>query len=246
MKPLLPTPSWRAFGCAVFLLGISNSNAAIVLSLDTFADGAQTIGFPNTTGTPTGTASSTATGASIVGGERELNYAVTSNPFSGIGTEGNATIDTLRNEFEINTDSGVISNASLLYDGANSVGLGGFNLLQSDANAITLEIIDLDIQVSIAVTVTDLLGNTGSFTHTNLQDTGSLNTVHFFFDDFSNATNIDFSSVDALNIDMNVSDGTDFVLRLVGTSNVQPVPEPSSGILLLASMLPLVLRRRRG
>ena len=240
-----PTPLWRAFGCAILFLGASNAGAAIVSTIDTFANGAQSIGFPSTTGTATGSASSTGSGATIIGDERELTYTVTTNPFSAVGTEGNANIDTIRNEFEVNTDSGVTSTARLHYDGIASNGLGGIDLRTSGANAITLEIIDLDIQVSIDVTVTDILGNVGSFTHSNLQDTGSLNTVHFFYDDFSNATNIDFTSVDVLSVDMNVSDGTDFVLRLVGTSSVQPVPEPSSGFLLLAAFAPVLLRRRR-
>ncbi|MEM7145733.1 MAG: PEP-CTERM sorting domain-containing protein [Verrucomicrobiota bacterium] len=222
------------------LLGVLPLNAmTIITTIDSLSSGAQTIDLSGTTGSSTDTF--TGGGGSIIGGERDLTLTVTANPQSA----GAEVIITAGTSNLLVADLGLQVEAAteLLYNGVGAAGLGGVDLTSGGANAfaIGIELLDLDLNIEIAVT--DTGGDIATFSTTEPGGIFSSTTREFVFSNFSNLGATDFTSVDSVRLTFATDNpGADLVLDVLGTSFV---PEPSRSLTILTGLALCFLNRRR-
>ena len=222
---------------SITLLCPQISSAAFLVSIDDFSAGPQNL---DLSGTSSGSITDAASGpaSAILGGEREAQFMVTSNPVLGtvIATIGAGVA-------AIDLDPLVTAGLELVYDGAGSGGLGGADLTLSGGGAIAIEVLSTDFSTTLSLDVVDLAGAAANSSHTTPGGILSPETFTFAFDDFTAVGGFDWTMIDSLRLSAVPSEGTDVVIGGIGTQAL-PVPEPSVTLLGLAA-LGSSLRRRR-
>jgi hypothetical protein len=132
-----------------------------------------------------------------------------------------STLDA-RGKLVIVAGSGVATRTTLIYDGSiffPGPGLGGQDLTDSPSTAncappgladrFVFTVLEGDPSVQVEISIEDTVGNIATITHLGLP-TGS---VAFPYEDFTNAANVDFTSVDVITV---ILSGTGTTLTLEG------------------------------
>lgn len=183
--------------------------------------------------------------ASSLGGWRDLFAEVTASPFNtDLAFEANfGTLAT-------SAGGGVEGSTAVTWDGndgdgevVDTTGLGGIDLTGGGtANGFDLNLLSIDLDVSVAITVWDMVGSmsTASFLAANL-DSDSFA--------FSSFTGVDFTNVGALQLGFqSTTPSFDVVVTLLETNNisggpVMPVPLPGTALLFGVGLIGLRLLR---
>lgn len=188
---------------------------AATITIDSFDDG-----FQNFSAT-SGTVFDSATGSTsdIVGGERDIRLEIIENRF---GRSLSAEVDALPPPPEpgilaISNDTGVKSETTITWDGINENGL---NLDVTGGGINKFFRFDL-LTVDLSAVLTLSLDNTATLTK-SIPETTDPTSVIFNFNDFNNASAIDFTNVQS--IALTVTGPANF--DLTADSFVATVPEP--------------------
>jgi hypothetical protein len=224
----------RLLAIPVLLALVAPARADLVI--DDFTTGAQVIAVS------TGTATSTATGlpaAHTIGTERTVTDTIIGNPLNLTST---AAVIPIVGVFTLSNDALVSSTGSLLYSGPGGAGLGGLNL-SAAGSQFSLNILAIDLSLTLGIVVTDGAGHTSTESLSGL----STGTVNLGFNAFTGTA--DFSNVKSIEVTFNAPNSADFAASFFGvTGTSTAVPEPSvvalSGVAGVAG-LGLSWRRRR-
>ncbi len=115
---------------------------------------------------------------------------------------------------------------------ANGAGLGGVDLTDGLLNPeFVLELLSIDLGVSVSIGVTDTFGGSDTQVVPGLSGTPGTYTLSF-----SAFTGVDFTSIDSISLTVNGPEATDLTLDLLQTQGTTPPPPPSvpePGVLLL-------------
>lgn len=190
--------------------------------------------------------STTVLAPSVLGGEREIEWLIRSNPLNTRLNFQTAFDDGSGLAF----DAGSFMDAelTLIYDGEgtgeDAAGLD-FDSTVDNVQGLLINTVFNDANVAIEVALTDGDGRTITLTQV-LPETFGLNFVFFDFDSFSGDAGFNFAEIDrvevVLNVDPTVSNpGLDLFVQSISFE----IPSPGSAVLLTAGGLVAGLRRRR-
>jgi hypothetical protein len=172
-----------ALAIGVVLAGTSQAQAATIVPppivLDTFDTDGPLI--DKSAGTTIGTFSAVKAGPGILGGERKVDFKITTHPNNRTAIAG-----VTEGQFILDTGPSVLTSASITWDGIGTAGLSnnpslGVDLTQQGAfEVFKLGIVDVDQYTNLKFTVIDKSGRTSTLTKNNLE----AGPVNFNFADF--------------------------------------------------------------
>lgn len=222
----------RSFCALIVAMSWTVAPASYALLIDSF-DVTQSLGANSSTTSSNGLA----TGSSIVGGERDATVDFISGPNSA-DLDINPGSNSLLN---LSNGANTLGSATLLYDGAGGIGLGGVDMTDGGAtNGIGIEIAFDDLPVNLIFTVTDVFASVGTSTITTSGGIFSPTQVALAFASFSGA--VDFSAVDSILIEVvPLQAATDIQIDFIETVLV---PEPGALAMLATVGMALAVRRR--
>lgn len=234
-----PFSRFLLFSCTSVALS-ALANGAFVINIDTFSDGAQSLDFTGTTGIITEPASGLA--ASILGSERESTFEVSSNPLSTTATLGVANPASAI----IALGPSVSGEATFLYNGTMSAGLGGMDFTVNGGDAIGIDVSSNDQDLTIDIALTDLAGLSASYMGTISGGILAPQTEVYDYALFSTGAGFDWAQIDSIELKFEPMLGGDAILAGIGVlDNVPAVPEPSTGLLIMLATVGLSIRRKR-
>ncbi len=142
----------------------------------------------------------------VIGGTRTFTHELLNNTF-GLPSSSSLVLGGMVEVSALSNGSGVNSELTFSYNGGyneegEKLGLGGVDITLDDAlNAFALDILFLDLPVDFTVTIEDLSGNiaTGSLSGLTSSDVG---TQTLEFSQFANFDNVDFTQVNAIEINL--------------------------------------------
>jgi hypothetical protein len=165
-------------------------------------------------------------GSQILGGERDLQLTAETGPNGRVLTSGVSL-----GQWDVSTPNGASGFAVMQYDGTdnspalNRNGLGGRNFMTLGADAVRATI-QTDVDTEYTFTFYDTNGNDGDFTITIPAAIDVLTDYTLPFDEFTG--NVDFSSIGAIEILIELFANVDSTVSLVGVEGPSTVPPSAS------------------
>lgn len=224
-----------AGGAALVLGGLSQEASAKTIILDPFT----TEQYASTPNVPT----TTADAPFAIGGQR--TFAVTSSSDRTSATQ----LTTQDGYLDFNNAARATGSGTITWNGAGA-GLGGYDLTAAGVNdAVFLDVLFADANVSLTFSITDTRGQTSSFDY--LIDDVLEGQLAFSYGSFNGSA--DFTSVDSISLGLvGLSPAADVTLDVVyfdsqdpGADTPAPVPLPASALLLGPAVLALAAFKRR-
>jgi hypothetical protein len=222
----------------VFCVLTSSVSAALII--DNFTGAMQTSIGPGAS--PGATSNFTAPAAGAIGGFRQIGVELVAGP-----SIASVTVDEVGTGLlAFSSNAGTTANASVLWDGGSSSGLGGIDLTEGGANLGVVFTYRADGRANITFDIFSGAGNSSSRTLQTL-DTGF--GVPFLFavlplSSFttSSGSGAVMTNVTAIRVSVQGIGGYDLQLDDIVMS---PIPEPAAAGLVLAMAVAFPLRRRR-
>lgn len=181
--------------------------------------------------------------ASQVGGYRYMS-ATNSN-----GRSGGTSLLSSDGYLDFSNAARTSGTGTLLWDGLGSVGLGGVDLTDRGTNnALFLDVVFADANLTLSFSVTDTHGATSTLTQTVSQTLVDPTSMAFLFDDFTGSA--DFTSLNSISLILSgTTQGLDATIDTVyAASTLSPlpaVPVPAAGWLMLGGLMALGTLKRR-
>lgn len=216
------------------------SNLVVGTVIDNFDDAPQRTNLDFFVAPPTISASTVALGsnANIIGGERELSLEVTANP--GLQASVNV-LPIIGGVLNVNNGAGVVSVAEVVWDGVGTGSLMADLTRGGIDDLFAFELINVDQIAAVSFTVTDLDGDIATLTRSGL----GAGTQLLEFNDFSNFSATDFSSVKSIRMAISGPEGVDLNMDFFGAGRVVPSPTSATAMASLIAVGWVASFRRR-
>jgi len=209
------------------LSGAFMGGAANALTIDNFDTGTQNLTKNDNTSTSSNV--SGLAGTDTIGTTRKLNLTGISGATAGLAAAAKIDVGD-SNFFSVSNDPSVDSTVTVIWDadggiGADNVvktnGLGGADLTDGNTElGFVFDLIFIDLNVTIDLTVWDMAGNNDTFNH-NFPIA-----VDNYFIPFTEFVGVDPTNVGAIRLVLNGPAGWDAIFNIVDTRTGIPVPAP--------------------
>ena len=212
------------------LIGTLKADITVTIVLDEF-DFAQSL--DTGSGSP---AQSTVTDAGLLGGERIFDLTTTSPSIFNRLRTGTFLGNT---DLLLSTEPGDSSTSVVTYDGTDANGLNSYDVTIAGGTHFFMRMDNLDSEANWTLRLTDMSDNSDS---SLLSLSAGSSDILMPFSNFSGVDLTDLKEISFSIQSTEVSGGLDFALDSFGVGHI---PEPSTSILLLGTLVPTLLRRRR-
>ncbi len=182
--------------------------------------------------------------AAKIGGYRDMR--VTNNSTTRTSATTLTSQDGL---LDFSNAARIIGTGTLTWNGLGSVGLGGVDITDSATNnALFLDVIFADANLTLSFSVTDTSNRTSTLTQIVAETLTDPTSLAFLFSDFVGSA--DFSSLNSITFTLSgTTAGLDATIDTIYSGSTLPaVPLPAAGWLMLGAFgaMGAVARRRRG
>ncbi|MFC3059620.1 VPLPA-CTERM sorting domain-containing protein [Paenirhodobacter populi] len=175
-----------------------------------------------------------------VGGYRSLSVT------NANGRTGGTSLESADGYLDFSNSARTSGTGTVLWDGIGSTGLGGVDLTDGGTNnALFLDVIFADANLTLSFSVTDTAGFTSTISKTVAESLLEPTSLSFLFSDFSGSAN--FSSLNSISLILTgTTQGLDASIDTVYAASTLPaVPLPAAGWLMVGGLAALGVMKRR-